>query len=321
VTVPALSVVIPTHAQRASLDQVLAALAEQTLLDFEVVVSVDGECAPARLAHAPLAGLRLVTGPAGGPGAARNRGAAAAHAAVIVFLDDDVVPAPTCLAGHLAAHHATGPELRVGLGLIKLPAPSARTPWERYLTARYDEHFVKMSRPAYSPTFWDCLTGSLSLPRSLFSRVGGFDERFTRHEDVELGYRLAHHGARFVYQPRAVALHDYSRGLSGGLADALGEGSSAGVLLRRHPELAPQLVHARWRRYSPAARALLARVLRAAAPHARALAAARAWLRHVDCSPLPLFLRRPVYQWAYHLHFWQGLRQSAPEWLPPLREA
>jgi glycosyltransferase involved in cell wall biosynthesis len=320
VTAPALSVVIPTHAQRASLGRVLVALAQQTLSDFEVVIAVDGRDPPEDLDGAALPGLRVVTGPPGGPGAARNRGAGVARAEILVFMDDDIVPAPACLAEHLAAHSGGGPEPRVGLGLIHLAAPAERTPWERYLTARYDEHFVKMGRTAYAPTFWDCLSGSLSLPRTLLARAGGFDERFTRHEDVELGYRLARYGARFVYQPRAAAVHCYTRGLSGGLADALGEGSSAGVLLRRHPELAPQLVHARWRRYSPAARAALGRVLRAAGPHARALGSARGWLERVDRSPLPFGLRRPVYQWAYHLHFWQGLRQAAPEWLPTASE-
>lgn len=311
---PALSVVIPTRGQRESLGQVLAALAQQTLAGFEVVVSVDGEREP-RVDLAGVPGARVVTGRPGGPGAARNRGAAAARGAIVLFLDDDVVPQPGCAAAHLAVHAGRGDE-RVGLGRIDLAAPAARTPWERYLTARYEEHFLKMGQPGYAPTFWDCLSGSLSLPRALLARSGGFDEGFARHEDVELGYRLAGLGAGFVYQPRAVAVHHYRRGLAAGLADALGEGASAGILVRRHPALAGGLLHARWRRYSRAARGVLCRVLASEARHAAARARARAWLEQVDRSPLPLALRRPAYQWAYHLHFWQGLREAAPEWLP-----
>jgi glycosyltransferase involved in cell wall biosynthesis len=314
-----LSLIIPTHAARAhSLSRVLAALRAQTLPAdcFEVIVSLDGEGAGPAPGGWPFA-LRVARGPRGGPGAARNRGAALAHGARLLFLDDDILPAPGCLAAHLDGTPRHDPDpVTVVLGRITLPPPRARTPWERYLTARYDEHFVKLARPGYAPSFWDCLSGSLSLPRALFERAGGFDPAFTRHEDVELGLRLAEAGARFVYAPAAVAEHQYSRGLDAGLADALGEGESAGVLIRRHPALAPNFIHARWRRYGPLARLALRRALADAARHAAALAAARAGLARVDASPLPYLARRPAYQWAYHLNFWAGLRRTAPEWLP-----
>ena len=192
---PAVSVVIPTHGQRASLARVLAALAAQTLpaADFEVVVSIDGAGEPPA-GPFPFA-LHGCQGPRGGPGAARNRGAAVARGGLLVFLDDDIVPAPACLAEHLAVQTAAPEALRVGLGRIDLAAPAARAPWERYLTARYDEHFEKIARPGYVPTFWDCLAGSLSVPRALWAREPGFDVTLPRHEDIEFGYRLARHGA------------------------------------------------------------------------------------------------------------------------------
>ena len=67
---PAVSVVIPTHGQRASLARVLAALAAQTLpaADFEVVVSIDGAGEPPA-GPFPFA-LHGCQGPRGGPGAA-----------------------------------------------------------------------------------------------------------------------------------------------------------------------------------------------------------------------------------------------------------
>jgi hypothetical protein len=76
------------------------------------------------------------------------------------------------------------------------------------------------------------------------------------------------------------------------------------------------LLHKRWRRYGPSGRRVLRWVLADANRHAAALARARAWLGPVDAAALPYALRRPVYQWVYHLHFWHGLRGTAPELLP-----
>ena len=100
------------------------------------------------------------------------------------------------------------------------------------------------------------------------------------------------------------------------LGDALGEGSTAGVLVRRYPDLIGGLLHKRWRRYGPNGRRLLRWVLADAARHAAAREHARGWLARVDAAALPYWVRRPVYQWVYHLHFWHGLRGAAPELLP-----
>ena len=306
---PSLSVVIPTYRRCEQLRQVLAACARQTLpaRDFDVIVSIDG---PEDDAEACLAGeaypfaLRWTHGPHGGPSAARNRGASLASGGVVVFLDDDIVPGPDCLAQHLALH--ARPSV-VGLGQVVL-AKAQRTLWECYLTERYNEHFAKLAQPGYALTFWDCLSGSLSLPAELLARSGGFDTSFTRHEDVEFGYRLDQLGANFVYAPRAVGEHCFTRSVEGGLRDALAEGHSAAHLTLRHPALCDRLLQARWRRYSPAGRAVMGWALAGAERHARMAAAAARLVRRVEASALPATMRRPVYQLACHLQFWLGVR-------------
>jgi hypothetical protein len=175
-----------------------------------------------------------------------------------------------------------------------------------------------LSRPGYLPGFWDCLSGNLSLAAGLFNTAGGFDAGFRRHEDLELGYRLAALGASFVYRPGALGWHCFQRSVEAGLRDAEAEGTSAGVLARRYPALTARLVLARRQRYRRPARALLRWVLSDADRHRRAAAAGRRCVESLERLPVRGGWHRPAYQCAVHLHFWLGLRAAAPELVPEM---
>jgi glycosyltransferase involved in cell wall biosynthesis len=103
--VPRVTVVVPSRARPASLARCLEALNAQTIAaEVEVLVVQDGEdidLGPV----AKTAGARLIVQERGGPGVARNRGAAEARASLLCFTDDDCEAAPDwCerLAGALA---------------------------------------------------------------------------------------------------------------------------------------------------------------------------------------------------------------------------
>ena len=101
------SVVIRSRNEAARLRLTLASLERQADL-AEVIVMDDGSIddthavladAAARL---PLVALRNTV--SAGRAAASNRGAAAASAALLIFLDGDTLAAPDMVAAHLAAH-------------------------------------------------------------------------------------------------------------------------------------------------------------------------------------------------------------------------
>ncbi len=309
----ALSIVIPTYRRCESLRRVLDACGQQSLAAerYEVIVSLDGsshetESMLARL-NAPYH-LRWTSNPQAGAAAARARGVALAQGALVLFLDDDVIPAPDSLAEHLAAHDdRTG---HVGLGHVQQIPRRSFSSWERYLCQRYWEHYRKLASPGYRPDFWDCLSGNLSLERRLLVQCGGFDRTLERHEDPELGYRLSRAGARFVYLSRAVGYHRFVRSVDGGLQDAFREGSSAVQLARKHRELESHVIHARWQRYPAAGQAWMRHALADPHRHARLAATARLCAQVMNLAPLPFCSQKPLYQIAYHLHFWQGVRAA-----------
>src|SRR5687767_6987860 len=92
---PLVSIIIPARNARHTLGLLLDDLTEMALDGrAEVIVvddaSVDGTAELVDRRAQELGGLRLVTGPGGGPAAARNAGAAAAAGNWLAFTDADV---------------------------------------------------------------------------------------------------------------------------------------------------------------------------------------------------------------------------------------
>lgn len=311
-----LSVVIPTYQRRESLSQVLATLCRQSLPPdaFEVIVSVDGSQDGTEQMLAALDvpyEFRWISATHGGPGAARNRGAQDVRGRILLFLDDDILSAPQLLASHLACHRSNG-EHTVCLGQVRTLPVWPLSPWEQYLCARLEEQYDKLGTAGYRPDFWDCLSANFSLGRAFWEESGGFNRvfRVARHEDVELGYRLQQSGAHFVYQPLAMGYHRFLKGPSDGLRDARADGCSALRLARCHPELAPHLFGARWRRYPPAFRRLLQLSLARPKQHRWLAAGAAGLLQGAQRLPVSPALSRATCRLAFHLHFWLGVQME-----------
>jgi GT2 family glycosyltransferase len=230
-----ISVVVPTCNRLAPLRRLLAAVERQEhpLADIEVIVVADG-CSDGTVAflrsHAGPFCLRVIDQENRGPAAARNRGIALATGRIIVFIDDDVVPAPDCLAEHARAH-AAGDAIAV-LGPLLTPADHAMSPWVAYEQAMLEKQYRAMTEQVWTPTGRQFYTGNASVARRLLLAAGGFDERFRRAEDVELGYRLARLGVRFVFNPRARAYHYAARSFESWLASAYAYGRNDVVFCR-----------------------------------------------------------------------------------------
>ena len=95
---PSLSVIIPVYNVEEYLGECLQSLTDQTLASMEIIVVDDGSTDGSRdiAVHHAVRDSRFVvldTHSNGGPGAARNRGIAAARGRYITFLDsDDTIP-------------------------------------------------------------------------------------------------------------------------------------------------------------------------------------------------------------------------------------
>jgi glycosyltransferase involved in cell wall biosynthesis/peptidoglycan/xylan/chitin deacetylase (PgdA/CDA1 family) len=239
VTTFEISVVIPTYNRALLLEQCLAALSRQSQLSlFEVIVVDDGSTdeTPRFLeAVSPPFELRIETQPNRGQAAARNRGAAAASSPYCLFVDDDVTFAEDFVALHLDAQRANGGI--AALGPLRLRHAPGANPLARHVALTWERHAAEAAKLERQATFRDCWSGNLSVPRDAFLEVGGFAEDLPRKHDVELGFRLARAGLRFLYVPGAVAVADFPSETSEVAGDLEREGAADVELYKRHPPI------------------------------------------------------------------------------------
>jgi glycosyltransferase involved in cell wall biosynthesis len=211
----ALSVVIPTYNRRRRLARVFDALDRQVVgpRTFEVVVVDDGstdDTAAWLAAQSRSYELSAIRQANGGPARARNAGVEAARAPLILFLDDDVEPAPKLVEEHLRSHRE---EQRVVVMGPMSSLPHYDQPWVAWEQDKLEAQYTAMVRGDWEPTFRQFWTGNASLAKEEILAAGGFNASYTRAEDVELGLRLHQRGLQFRFNPDALGLHHAERSL------------------------------------------------------------------------------------------------------------
>lgn len=246
-----ISIIIPSHNRRDLLRALLDALATQQpgTPPFDVIIvadkCIDGTQAMVAAYDAPFP-ISLIEQPGVGPSRARNAGADQASAELLLFLDDDVIPAPGLVSAHVQAH--ADDVDRAVLGPYP-PYPHASGDHFRIGTRRWwNTHFNELARPGHRFVYTDLLTGNLSMPRRVWNGIGGLDPQFARaREDLELGVRLMKDGISFHYAPEAFGWHHEYLTTSprSALHRAKEEGRSDVLMSLKHPDMDAALKAAR----------------------------------------------------------------------------
>jgi len=204
------SVCIPSYNRREMLLATLRSLDEQTAPadSYEVVVADDGSTdgtVQALEAYRPRYCLRWHRQANAGPAAATNTAARMAKNEVLVFLDADQICTPELIAVHLGVHEREGDVFVQGLYPLAegYRSRAASLLYERSLFVALAP--IERPHPA-SPYMW---SAQVSVRRSTWERVGGFDSAFREYggEDTDFGLRVAALGVRFLFEPRALSYH------------------------------------------------------------------------------------------------------------------
>jgi GT2 family glycosyltransferase len=213
---PNVSVIVPTFQRASTLETTLAALCA---LDYpeerlEILVIDDGSTDATPATVASFRPVRYFRQANSGVAAARNRGASLARGEILVFVDDDIVVSPDNVRRHLATRSEYGDCIVSGDAsfAVDLRSLLESSPFGRFRL--WVEDFSK----THHAVSWGSQgrihpltvpTGNISIPRDVFSSLGGFDERFpVGAEDQDLCLRARAAGCAIVHDYDIRVVHN-----------------------------------------------------------------------------------------------------------------
>lgn len=183
--IPAVSIIVPCYNGGCYLDNLMAALDRQTFRDFEIVIIDDGSTDDLTMRKfAELEGrARIIHQPNRGLPAARNAGARAARADIVLMHDCDDTIAPTFLAETVPALQAAPPDVAVAFTHMRMVG--AQTGIVQFYFNRFDLLFT------------NTLGTGIVLRKKCWQAVGGYDETMRDgYEDWDFSLRLVEAGFR-----------------------------------------------------------------------------------------------------------------------------
>jgi GT2 family glycosyltransferase len=205
-----LAVVIPVRNRPALIEQcVRGVLACNWPAEQLELIVVDNASTDDTAARAAAAGARVISEPRPNRCLARNRGARAATAEWIAFIDSDCLPDPGWLAELAAAIQAsTDPHLAAVAGTVVGAPPANHV--ERYFEHRRWFDQAKYLNPPPGEPFSQpfAITANLCVKRATYLSLGGLDATLPHSgEDADWCWRLAAGGGTLAFAPAARVQH------------------------------------------------------------------------------------------------------------------
>lgn len=199
---PKIAAIVPALDAADTLGDCLKALRASETPPDEIIVYDDGS-SDQSASLAREFGVRVIRneGKAYGPAYGRNIAAAQATADLLLFVDADVIVAPTTIKLLLDA-------IENGRAVAAFGSYDDQ-PHSRRIASLYGNlrhHYVHQHSPREASTFW---SGIGMIERSLFLDFGGFDASYSRPsiEDIDLGVKLVAAGRLIRLVPEAQGTH------------------------------------------------------------------------------------------------------------------
>lgn len=190
---PCLSVVVPVHNSRKTLEECLGALFGSDCRDFEVIVVDDGSTDDSADIVKKFPCRLITLKPNKGVAAARNRGVREARNEIVLFVDGDVVVRPDSLSRVMSFFSTNNDSDGVsGIYSVRNRFGNFLSQYKHLIVCYRERLCEDASRDSFKCSF-------VALKRSIFQKHA-FDESFKKAsiEDIEFGRELASEGYRIA---------------------------------------------------------------------------------------------------------------------------
>jgi len=183
---PLVSIILPVLNGSRFLRECLDSVFSQTFRSFEVIVIDDGSTDHTAVIAAEYA-VTLIRQANQGQAVARNRGAAIARGRYLAFLDHDDYWNPRRLEAAVAALEGR-PECALTYSDVDVMDEQSNVT-QHALLAHFGDHPKRSLRHCLERDLY-FVPSSVTVRRSVFSELGGFDESLRGYEDEEFCVRL-----------------------------------------------------------------------------------------------------------------------------------
>lgn len=196
-----ISVIIPLHNAENYIERVIAGLYPQ-LSDSDEVIFVENKSSDKSvqvvlnaISQLDTEKIKLIECEKSGRAIARNFGVKHSAGEYLFFLDADTVPENNCLNLHFETIRRNS-EI-ISTGLIQEYIDEASSDFQKYV----HELIQKWNLGDYFTT------ANLSMAKSIFNQLGGFDENLTDNEDYDFKLKAEAKGILIQTNKEAVGIH------------------------------------------------------------------------------------------------------------------
>jgi Predicted glycosyltransferases len=206
IDMPFVSIIVPVLNGERDIRDCLTGLLQQNYPaeQYEVVVVDNGSTDHTVTIVNSFESVLLLSNSVPGAAASRNKGAKAAKGEILLFVDSDCIAHEGLLFEHVQTYLRKVEEFSVDAvgGAITGIVSNFWSLCDDYCSwapnnPGLDEGVIQQYWPS----------ANFSMKTNVFQRLGGFDERLLRAEDVEICMRLRLSGGTIFFQPKAIVQH------------------------------------------------------------------------------------------------------------------
>lgn len=188
------SVIIPTVGEETLEQTLLAIIPQVSELDEIIVVGTYSDELPGRFSNVKFISTHKCTI----AGAARNLGMKIAKGDIFLFTDSDCIPDKNWISGHRYYQNQNQQIVGGGVDLNH----------HNFLSLADNISMFHEFSTAQLPSKKDRLPScNLSVHRSVWTTLGGFDETFPRGEDSDWTFRMSQRGYQLFFYPNISIRH------------------------------------------------------------------------------------------------------------------